>query len=113
MDLSLSNAHVLYHKNTEAKLSFPQFRLEVVRGLLNLEVEEHLRSSDPTHLRPTGRQFPQQIPKEDSSKILQRQCQLCKMKNIKRRSTYECNICHEALCIAPCFEIYHTKLELP
>lgn len=30
MDLSLSNAHVLYHKYTEAKLSLPQFRLETV-----------------------------------------------------------------------------------
>jgi len=35
------------------------------------------------------------------------------MNKIKQRSTYKCNICHEALCITSCFEIFHTRSKLP
>jgi len=52
----------------------------VVRGLLNLEAEKHSYSFGSTHLRLTRRHFPRQIQNEDSSKILQRYCKLCKMK---------------------------------
>ena len=65
VDLSLSNARVLYYQNTKTKLSFSEFRLEVVRGLLNFEAEEHSFSVGSTYLRLTGRHFFRLIQKED------------------------------------------------
>ncbi|XP_020298636.1 piggyBac transposable element-derived protein 4-like [Pseudomyrmex gracilis] len=112
VDLALANAHVLYNQKVEKKLSFPEFRIEVVRRLFNLEVHKHSYLA-PTHSRLTGRHFPVEISNKGSSAILQRKCKLCVMKKIKRRSKYECNICHETLCIIPCFKTYHTKSELP
>lgn len=113
VDLSLTNAHVLYNQSTERKLSFPEFRLAVVKELLKLGADKHSYSVESSNLRLTGRHFPIRIENEDSSKIIQRQCKLCAMSKIRRRSSYKCNICCEALCITPCFETYHTKPKLP
>lgn len=51
VDLSLTNAHVLYNQNTKRKLSFPDFRLAVVRKLLKLGADEHSYSVEANNLR--------------------------------------------------------------
>lgn len=112
LDLMLTNAHKLFELLTTTKISFPDFRLSVVREILKLDLEKV-----PTPLTPgirlKGRHFLSKIKSEQSYKQLPRQCVLCSMLNKKTRSTYECKICRKALCIEPCFEIYHTQESLP
>ena len=105
VDLSLCNAHKLYKMQTTDPLSYPDFRLEVVRGLLKLDLIDCEQTCQTGHLRFTGRHYPK--------KAEQNQCHFCVMTKIRRRSSYVCNICQVALCIDPCFEIYHTKKSLP
>ena len=43
----------------------------------------------------------------------QRRCVRCQAIGIKKRgTTYHCEECEVALCVTPCFEIYHTKKDI-
>jgi len=110
VDFVLCNAHKLYKIQTSDSLSYPDFRLQVVRGLLKLDSVDCEHTCQSGDLRFTGRHFPKKI---ELQKKMERKCHLCAMTGIRHRSSYECNICQVALCIDPCFEIYHTKEILP
>lgn len=111
-DLMLSDAHSLYKMLASNAMSFPDFRLCIVREILKLdsEITSPLVSPD-TRLK--GPHFPSSIQEETIGKSIFRQCVLCNMLKERRRSKYECKICCKTLCIEICFEIYHTKISLP
>ncbi|XP_066585171.1 piggyBac transposable element-derived protein 4-like [Prorops nasuta] len=71
VDLSLANAHTLYNQRADIPLSFPKFRLEVVRNMLGIDSNRHSSSIQSSNLRLSGRHFAVLIISEDSSKILQ------------------------------------------
>lgn len=106
----LSDARVLYQMKTGKKISFPDFRLCVVKTLLNVNGLQTTSHENATHLRLNGRHFPSEIT---NTKYQYRRCVLCYMSKVVRKSKYERKKCMVTLCIDPCFEIYHTKTELP
>jgi len=104
IDLRLSNAHALYKMRNEGHTQFPSFRLEVVRSLLKLDPTESIsRDSPPTRL--VGRYFPRHGTSQ--------RCHLCTLRKITRRTMYICPSCDTPLCVASCFEEYHTQTTLP
>lgn len=110
VDLVLCNAHKLYKMQTKSSLTYPNFRLEVSRGLSQLDSVHCEFTCQTGDLRFAGKHYPKKI---DLDKKMECKCHLCAMTGIRLRSSYECNVCRVALCIDTCFEVYHTKESLP
>lgn len=120
VDLSILNSHALYLCRTGKKPTLPQFHLELVRQLLERNVETRLSNSNKggrpspgeTPLRLTQRHFPSFVPPTEKKTAPCRQCHVCKntsRREQKRRETrYMCVDCGLALCAAPCFADYHS-----
>jgi len=101
-----------------------QFRIALVRSLLEQNLQNDLSkhsvrrgrpSNEPTPIRLISRHFPSLIPPTESKQHPTRRCYVCAhTKNESNRtrseSRYECTICDVALCVDPCFRVYHTSL---
>ena len=61
-------------------------------------------------LRLIERHFPdkknQQLGRKKSK------CVVCNINGIRREVIYECRDCDKALCVVPCFRLYHTVKDL-
>ncbi|XP_071580675.1 piggyBac transposable element-derived protein 4-like [Temnothorax nylanderi] len=105
LDLCLCNAHALYKMRNEEHISFPSFRLEIVKLLLKLDPTKNYACNNVSPTRLVGRHFPK--------RATSRRCHLCSLRKNKSRTMYMCPTCDVPLCAAPCFEEYHTQVQLP
>ena len=111
LDVTIYNCYVLYKLTKKESLQFSNFCLVLVKDLCARYGEATKSSGRPGanhHDRLTERHFPSLIPESK-----QRQCYVCNNTNMKprqktKRTRYECRFCNKGLCIAPCFEEYHT-----
>ncbi|KAF2893788.1 hypothetical protein ILUMI_12384 [Ignelater luminosus] len=122
-DLALLNSFVLYSKTGGTKTAL-EYRMDIVK--LIMEKYNHSEfcsatgrpSVTPTPLRLTGRHFPKYIPGTEKKNNPTRQCAICarvrdgRGKKIRRKSRYYCPDCDVALCVAPCFRVYHTVKDI-
>ena len=113
----------------EKKLSQTEFRMQVIKqmiksaapGLSPPIIQTRPSSSGLQLQRLSGQHFPRKIEGETKNRI-SRSCKVCvpaersmdvaldrKRKRPLRESTYECAQCEVALCVAPCFSIFHTQ----
>ena len=114
LDLSIVNASILYNQVSSKQMSHLEFRLAVVKSLL----EDHKpqtsnRQGAPNSelpLRLTERPFSEKIPKTTqwNGRL---QCEVCRARGIKSQTQVRCKICQTPLHLHHCFEIYHTKLD--
>ena len=116
LDLAIVNAYILYRQSQQDKyLTHEQFRLKLAKQLLltsgidtTMNPGSSLsqrRTSLPPQARLTERHFPSKLPK-------QLDCCVCSDRKKKRKCTsYCCEKCDVALCVVPCFELYHTKVD--
>ena len=98
-----------------------QFRVEVASGLLlqagmsERDKEESFQYTDtiPQPLRLVGKHFPTHLPPCSSGRSRQSVCAVCSGKKGRKKVTscYQCKACKVAMCIEPCFELYHTKTD--
>ena len=101
--------HVLHdHRGLshEAKqLLFSAVEQPVPRGLQHHPVQPLARL--------TERHFPAQLEKSASGSQLQRNCAVCSNKKGRGRktTTFICKQCNIPMCIIPCFELHHTKVD--
>ncbi|XP_023230290.1 piggyBac transposable element-derived protein 4-like [Centruroides sculpturatus] len=120
LDLSIYNAHVLYKKNGGERNNL-SFRMNLVDRLVmtyrtETMIGQHSRTRTPGPLRLVERHFPAFIPPTEKKANPTRCCAVCcnrrddSGKKIRKETRYWCPKCEVALCPAPCFEIYHTKL---
>ena len=136
LNLCVVNAYILYKEWHEANV--PQsskpvphrtFRRELVVqmiescGPLPGSVRRKGRRSAETLLRLEGRHFIRRIHALGKKKNISRTCVVCNPAEVKRQtqlgqkrakrpgkeSVHECAQCLVALCITPCFELYHTR----
>ena len=106
-----SSIHI--KQQTRRKLGLSDFRLDVVRALLEelgiQKLDVRGRPSIETPVRITARYFPSKV---QSSEDGRRRCFVCShtTSGPKReiKTSYECKECNVGLCVAPCFEAYHT-----
>ncbi|XP_070193659.1 uncharacterized protein [Littorina saxatilis] len=61
-------------------------------------------------VRLSGRHFPHPVPQTQKMHRASRKCKLCYSKGVRRETSYMCELCPSkpALCVFPCFEIYHS-----
>ena len=125
LDMAVVNAYVLYtlSEHTGRKLTHEQFRIELAKGLL-MEVainpsEDMLTTPGPQPrplpppARLTERHFPARLPDIPSGKKGQSNCTVCSGKRGRGRktTTFMCGQCLLPMCVVPCFELYHTKVD--
>ena len=113
LDVSLYNACVLYKLQTREKIALSDFRLKVVRALLEefgtQKLDSRGRPSIETPVRITARHFPSKV---ESSNDGRRRCfvysHTTRGPKQETKTSYECKECNVGLCLVPCFEVYHT-----
>lgn len=119
LDLTVRNAMILYKLKTDKNIPLEEFRLEIIRQII---AKFHLAKLKPkggrpsvhaTPLRLTERHFPSIVPPTEKKTNPTRVCNVCSQTELgqrkRRQSRYMCKECNVGLCVAPCFEVYHTK----
>jgi hypothetical protein len=128
LDLAVLNSYHLYKITTEETSSIAmtqlKFRIALVRSLLEQNLRNDLSkhsvrrgrpSNEPTPIRLISRHFLSFIPPTESKQHPTRCCYVCahtksESNRTRSESRYECTICDVALCVDPCFRVYHTSL---
>ncbi|GBN36326.1 PiggyBac transposable element-derived protein 4 [Araneus ventricosus] len=116
------NAFVIFKKNG-GKMRQVEFRMKLIERLIEVTVcnpstrRGPFPKSEENVVRLTGRHFPSYVDESESRKK-SRKCVVCSLKinengkRVRRESRFECKNCNVGLCVAPCFEIYHTESNL-
>jgi hypothetical protein len=114
VDLALYNALIMMRVH-HPKASFIQFRLNIVRKMLEETGGISAPKNNPltdAPLRLTERHFVSKCPPTPTEKASFRRCFVCSKKKKNTRTAYWCGKCEIALCVVPCFEVFHTKQNL-
>ena len=127
MDTAMVNAYILYSKSHQSskKLSHMQFRIQLAKDLLceashvvmspsnEVLLSQSSQSLLPPSSRLTERHFLGKIPPRQNGAPGQRDCVVCSGRKGRGRktTTYFCKQCGVGLCVVPCFELYHTKVD--
>ncbi|PNF43126.1 hypothetical protein B7P43_G18025 [Cryptotermes secundus] len=113
LDLTILNSYILL-SSCGAKLSHRDFRLALVRNMLELAGRGPPRPQRPRGRPPAVRSEPSRIgevtiqhwPTSSTSKL---RCRECSSRGIRRTVRTKCVRCDIGLCISGCFQEYHTK----
>lgn len=129
LDLAMLNSYHLYKIKTEETnkhvMTQLQFRVAVIRSLLEQNLSDTLGehsvkrgrpSNEPSPARLVSRHFPSFIPPNENKERPTRRCYVCthtkiEINRTRTESRYECTACNVALCVDPCFRVYHTLLD--
>ncbi|XP_053316411.1 piggyBac transposable element-derived protein 4-like [Spea bombifrons] len=109
MQIATYNAFLLHKKaDTGLKLSFLQFQLEVISGILYRD------APGPQVVMGTNRigatHFIFKIPPTAKKQNPQKRCRVCYSRGQRKDTTFYCPDCpgKPALCVGDCFKLYHT-----
>jgi len=99
-------------------LDHKQFRIELAKQLLG-DADGHTNPPSrrlnalPPVARLTERHFIEKVPPCTSGRTSQPVCVACSNKRGrgKKTTTYQCKQCKLPMCVIPCFELYHTKVD--
>ena len=117
IDTALSNSYLLYRKLGGTRQQM-WFRVQVIRDLLAYEERSevpgpsrpfaHHKASDLSRLG--GQHFVELIPCDEGKPKKMRKCVVCRLQGKRKETRYHCETCMSkpALCISPCYKIYHT-----
>jgi len=105
IEVSISNAYVMYLADKNKKMNLLDFHLAVVDGLSGVKMIEEEHTKPPQH-RLHGKHFLRKLPNN-----LQRDCKVCSNRSIKRITTnFQCEVCRKSMCPTTCFKKYHTLM---
>ena len=125
VDAAIVNSYIMYcQHSTERRMSHELFRIELAKELIKAS---HTASSpsqeEPQHgprhqrqqplARLMERHFPGQYTRSSTGRQIQRCCGVCSNKKGrgKKTTTFYCKQCDMPMCIVPCFELHHTKVD--
>ena len=119
LDNAIVNAYVLYvlSEQSARKLDHKHFRIELAKQLLGDDappIQPRSRvNALPPPARLTERHFPEKVAQCTSGRPSQPVCVVCSNKRGrgKKTTTYQCKQCKLPMCVVPCFELYHTKVD--
>ena len=131
LEVGVVNAYILYteseqaggecqnlssmcdNDNTGRKLDHEQVRVQLAIQLLEEAGTQppQPQQHPPPITRLTERHFLERVPPRVSGQQAQPECVVCSKQKGKGRktTTYQCKQCKLAMCVVPCFELYHTK----
>ena len=121
-DMAIVNAFILYRKvgGTKPQLGF---RKSVIDSLLSADVRtseelpristksfHHHKTSDLSRL--SGQHYLGYIPATSSKRNCTRKCVVCNRQGRRKETRYMCETCNSkpALCVVPCFKIFHEEV---
>ncbi|XP_046406430.1 piggyBac transposable element-derived protein 4-like isoform X1 [Ischnura elegans] len=116
--MSVVNACILHNKVKGKKMSVTQFMKLLCTELPICEGDSPRQGSSGGQLGrlSTGNHFLEKIPIPPGKKRIQKMCKVCSARvkkesgKAKRKDTsYWCSECKLALCVEPCFKIFHSK----
>lgn len=129
-DAAIVNSFIMYTTaHTGHHLSHEQYRISLAKQLLKSAAQQTQQQQQPQPegtsphgpphqvLQPlarlTERHFPAQLGKSAAGHQLQKNCTVCSNKKGKGRktTTFTCKQCNLPMCVVPCFELYHTKVD--
>jgi len=115
LDVVCLNAFIIYKKKG-GSISRLDFLLTLAESLSSMGgvVEPATRgrtSKSPKPSRLLGRCFPDMVPGLSKKKPTRR-CVVCWANGKRKESSYWCSNCEKALCVVPCFKVYHTDKNL-
>ena len=129
LNMVILNAHILHKKYLDSKIMHWQFRIELVKHILSNAWQQPWGIApvpDPVDspLCLVDIHFIEPIPGQDGGRRKHPSCS-CFICNVSREAlsdagfgdsykpkkftSYWCSICKCALCIDPCFRLYHTQ----
>ena len=129
LDAAVDNSYILYSKTVQGRhLSHEQYRITLAKQLLGASTgpvgssEQQHPTASPicrrhSQVQPLARltehHFPTQTGRSASGSLIQRNCIVCSNKKGKGRvtTTYMCKQCNAPMCIIPCFELHHTRVD--
>ena len=129
LDMVILNAHILHKKYSDSKKMHWQFRIELVKHMLSNAQQQPwgiVPVPDPVDcpLHLVDKHFIEPIPGQEGGRRKQpsHPCFVCNVSKEalsdagfgdsykpKKYTSYWCSICKLALCIDPCFRLYHTE----
>ena len=122
LDIAVINSYTMYTESRQDKrlLTHKEFRISLAKALLfqsgePVEALPHqpgLVETQP-YLRLTERHFLEHTPSLPCGQPQCYECSVCTYKKGRGRvrTTFRCKQCQVALCVVPCFELYHTKTD--
>ena len=122
LDMAVVNVYIVYKTSAQSKkLTHEQFQIELAKEML-LQASVHtnmpaVSSQSQCPLRPpfchTEHHFHGDLPSLSAGIKNQKDCTLWGKKKGQGRKTtmYMCKQCQLPMCIIPCFELYHTKVD--
>ena len=110
LEMFVFNAHCLHTKYGNEKLRLLDFRLAVIKNLVgNVRSESNLNKISKFHCLKQFKAKP-----DLKKKHLSYKCKFCSSGNssVRHESRFYCEACPEkpALCIDPCFKLFHGKM---
>ena len=115
LDLALVNVNILYNHAAQKPMKHLDFRLEIIRSLLEGYVARtdcrHFSSTSELPLRLSERPFPKPIPSH-SKYGGRHSCEVCRARGQSKQTQYRCKICKVPRHLYPCMahELSHTVI---
>lgn len=128
ISVAVVNAYIIYKEVTTTRPLLLQriFRRDLIKELVTSAGMPTYRAAGRPSAqvldRLQGRHFPTKISGNGNGKAYPKSCIVCskaerdnqpgqKRKHAGHTTSYSCKQCGVALCIVPCFELFHTKQE--
>ena len=117
LNAAIHNALICYNSLNSKPYHHLSFRIDLVRFIFQKYhplVPREITGRPMVHPNPLrltagkNAHFMDKIPAEGKKASAQRKCVVCKKKGKRKESCYWCPDCEAALCIVPCFKLYHT-----
>jgi hypothetical protein len=120
LDVTLFSALILYKLKTGKTMHLSDFRLEVIRSIIeSIGSQNNEKNGRPlleNPMRHTAQHFPSLIQdystEHTSVRRRRRKCHVSYSTTTapkkQTKTTYECVQCNVGLCLIPCFQLYHT-----
>lgn len=122
LEITVWNSFILYGKSggkkdsLEFMLTLSEKIIEKYKGSV-ISPKPGRPGRKPHPLRLTERHFPEVIEPTEKKSNPTRVCTVCSKKQdargkrVRRETRYYCPQCQVALCVTPCFRIYHTQMD--
>ena len=124
VDAAIVNSYIMYSRQTTGRhMSHELFRIELAKELIKASNTASASQEEPQHgprhqpqqplARLTECHFPGQFSTSSTGRQIQRCCGVCSNKKGrgKKTTTFYSKQCDMPMCIVPCFEIHHTKVD--
>ena len=112
LQVSLLNAYIVFRHTLQSKMDFLTFQCEVITSLLfaGQPTPEAVQPRTEEVVRLQERHFPHPVPQTQKASRSTRKCKVCTKKGKRKDTSYMCTQCpnQPALCVYPCFELFHT-----